>query len=245
MPNFTNNKDAYGHGIEDYFNGRQNAYEIVEREDGYIDISGGPPAYFREYTDWRNCEKQAILHARGRVLDIGCGAGRVLLYLMDKGFDVTGLDNSPLALKVCRKRGVKKLIKKPITSLSRQMGEFDTFIMFCNNFGLFGSFKRAHWLLRRMYGMSGDSAVILATSADSKATSLKEHLEYRKYNRKRGRMPGQLKIRIRYLKYCTPYFDYLLVSPEEMEIIVRGTGWKINKIYRERERIYTAVIGKE
>ena len=32
---------------------------------------------------------------RGRVLDIGCGAGRFALYLQGKGLDVTGIDLAP------------------------------------------------------------------------------------------------------------------------------------------------------
>jgi 2-polyprenyl-3-methyl-5-hydroxy-6-metoxy-1,4-benzoquinol methylase len=45
---------------------------------------------------------------KGRVLDIGVGAGRHSLYLQEKGFNVLGIDVSPLILEVCRKRGLKK-----------------------------------------------------------------------------------------------------------------------------------------
>jgi hypothetical protein len=38
--------DAYGHAIWD-FHCKGYGYEIVERDDGYIDYSSGPPAYFR------------------------------------------------------------------------------------------------------------------------------------------------------------------------------------------------------
>ena len=38
-------RDAFGHEILDYFNGRH-PVEIVERDDGYIDTSGGAEAYF-------------------------------------------------------------------------------------------------------------------------------------------------------------------------------------------------------
>jgi len=39
-----------------------------------------------------------------RVLDIGCGTGRHLLYLAGRGFAVTGTDNSPKAMSICRER---------------------------------------------------------------------------------------------------------------------------------------------
>ncbi|MFP4443046.1 MAG: class I SAM-dependent methyltransferase, partial [Spirochaetia bacterium] len=39
----------------------------------------------------------------GRVLDIGCGTGKTLIYLEKRGFDCTGIDVSPAALKEARR----------------------------------------------------------------------------------------------------------------------------------------------
>ena len=71
--------------------------------DSLIDLTEGPAAYFAEFKDWPKIQKQAIKFAKGKVLDIGAGAGRVSLYLQKQGFDVTAIDNSPLAIKVCKK----------------------------------------------------------------------------------------------------------------------------------------------
>jgi len=101
-------EDAYGQEIWAYYSGRD-SFEIVERDDGYFDASNGPKAYFSEYEDWSLSEKKSLEFVKGRVLDIGCGAGRHSLYLQNKGFDVLGIDNSPLAIKVCKLRGLKKL----------------------------------------------------------------------------------------------------------------------------------------
>lgn len=48
----------------------------------------------------------AFLRGRGakRVLDIGCGAGRNLIFLAREGFEVHGLDSSKEALRICRER---------------------------------------------------------------------------------------------------------------------------------------------
>jgi len=135
-------KDAYGQEIWAYFNGI-NENEIVERDDGYIDTSGGSKNYFSEYKNWREHEKKAVKFAKGRILDIGSGAGRISLYLQKKRFDVTGIDNSPLAIKVCKARGLKKAKVLPIEQISKfKPDSFDTIIMFGNNFGLFGGIKR-------------------------------------------------------------------------------------------------------
>jgi SAM-dependent methyltransferase len=245
MPRLKDKQDAYGHEISDYLKGNLHAYEVVEREDGYVDISYGPKGYLAEYKDWPPWQRKGIRFARGEVLDIGCGAGRCLLYLQQKGLDVTGIDISPLAIKVCKQRGVKKALVKSITEIGPDLGIFDTIIMYGNNFGLFGSYKRAKWLLRKMHKMTTDKGRIIAESLDPYTTDYPEHLAYHKYNRRRGRMGGQIRLRIRYKKYASPYFDYLLVSKDELNDILNGTGWKAVRFFDSKFGAYVMVLEKE
>lgn len=100
-------EDAVGQMLWAYYKGKE-VFEIWERNDGYISASPNEPKNFSEYEDWLPYEKRAIEFAKGRVLDIGCGAGRHSLYLQKRGFDVLGIDSSPLAIKVCKLRGLKK-----------------------------------------------------------------------------------------------------------------------------------------
>jgi hypothetical protein len=79
------NADAFGQELLDHLNGCASC-EIVERDDGYIDGSWRTEIYFSEYPSWSSKEKQALRCVRGRVLDIGSGAGRHVLYLQKKGF---------------------------------------------------------------------------------------------------------------------------------------------------------------
>jgi SAM-dependent methyltransferase len=236
--------DAYGREILDFYEHR-GGYEIVERDDGYVDISSGPQAYFTEYRDWGPHMKRAIAHARGRVLDVGCGAGRHALYLQRKGHDVLGIDVSPLAARVARRRGVRNVRLMPVTRVSRRLGRFGTILMFGNNFGLFASEKRARWLLARFDAITEDDGRIIVESADPYSTENPHHLAYHRFNRRRGRMPGQLRIRVRYLTYASPWFDYLLVSREEMERLLRRTGWHVSRFYRSGGPAYSAVIVKD
>ncbi len=101
--------DAYGRQLLAQYVDQIPTAEIVERDDGYIDTGSDPGTYFEDYRQWMPMERRAIKFARGRVLDIGCGAGRHSLYLQQKGMDVTGIDSSPGAVKVCRLRGLKKV----------------------------------------------------------------------------------------------------------------------------------------
>src|SRR5262245_66440757 len=81
--------------------------EIVEREDGFINASvTGPAMYFAPFRRWPAHHRAAMRLVRGRVLDVGAGAGRVSLHLQERGHDVVAIDHSPGALEVCRRRGV-------------------------------------------------------------------------------------------------------------------------------------------
>ena len=248
MGKLTKQQDAYGQAMWDYLHhGR--GFEIVERDDGLAAVSSGPPAYMAPFKDWPAHQKKAIRLARGRVLDVGCGAGRVALHLQNKGLDAMGIDVSPLAIKVCKQRGLKNAKTMSITQVSSKLGIFDTIVMYGNNFGLMGSFKRARWLLRRFRAITAPDARIIAESNDPYPRpghpGLRCHLDYHKWNRSRGRMGGQLRFRIRYMKHATPYFDYLLVSKDEMRQIVYGTGWKISRFFDSKGSVYIAVLEKE
>lgn len=218
--------------------------EVVERDDGLIEPDNGPAGYFKPHRSWPAMEKRAMRYVRGRVLDVGAGAGRVALHAQERGHDVLAIDNSPLAVKVCLLRGVKDARVVPFTQVSPALGVFDTIVMLGNNFGLFGSFERARWMLRRLKRLTSADARIVTQTVDPYLTELPEHHAYHRRNRRRGRMAGQLKIRVRYLGYATPWFDYLFVSQAEMRKIVAGTGWRVTRVLEELPR-YVAVIEKD
>jgi hypothetical protein len=52
---------------------------------------------------------------------------------------------------------------------------------------------------------------IMAASNDPGLTDDPTHLAYQERNRRRGRMPGQLRLRVRYRDLSDPWFDYLIV----------------------------------
>jgi len=77
--------DAVGRLIDAHFRGVRSA----ERDDGWFDVSAGAPAYFAApLRRWPSVERRAMREVRGRVLDVGCGAGRLALYLQARGHEV-------------------------------------------------------------------------------------------------------------------------------------------------------------
>ena len=234
-------KDLFGQAFLDFYEGKRHSSQI-ERDDGYADdhMIG---QYFNDYDDFPEAERMALRHAKGRVLDIGVGAGRHSLYLQQKGLDVVGIDISDKALDVCRRRGVRKLRKMSACDLRFERDSFDTAIAFCNNFGLCGSMKGVQGMMVRLHRIISDDGVFLAESIHPTDTNMRAHLRYHKMNIARGRPPGQVRLRIKYRGKASGWFDLLMVTPEEMRQICDKTGWKISRTYRGKP-MYVYVLKK-
>lgn len=243
----TEQQDAFGRQLYDYLLAKTEARTsgLIERNDGFIADSGSSAHYFSDFKGWSLLERKAIRFARGRVLDAGCGAGRHLLYLQQKGHEVVGIDNSPLAIEVCKKRGVENAVVLPLSAIHSGMGEFDTVLMLGQNFGLFGSFKGARRILKKLKSITSKRARIIATTNNPYEKKDTDNLDYHRYNREHGRMGGQLRLKVRYRKYATPWFDYLMVSREEMETILENTGWKVSRFIDTEDSHFAAIIEKE
>lgn len=239
-------QDAYGQQLLAQYHSREATVEIIERDDHYIDTGSDPGLYFSEYADWSPLEQQAVNLAKGRILDVGCGAGRHALYLQEKNFDVTGIDNSPGAIKVCKLRGLKKGLVRPIDKVDKfKPASFDTIIMMGNNFGLFGSFENARTILKKFARITAPDARIIAKTLDPYKTDNPLHPSYHDLNRRRGRLGGQIRMRVRYAATVGEWFDYLFVSPEEMRDILSDTDWQIEELLNAETANYVAVIQKK
>jgi SAM-dependent methyltransferase len=235
-------EDGYGQMLLAALDGRE-TIEIVERDDGFIEAAGGPRLYLAPFRRWPAPHRQAMRFARGRVLDVGCGGGRVCLHLQERGQDVVGIDISPGAVETCRRRGVKDARLCSIDDVDDSLGRFDTIVMLGNNFGLFGSRAKAKRLLRRFHRLTTERGRIVAETRDIYRTDDPAHLAYQKRNRARGRMSGQIRLRVRHRDYATPWFDYLMVSRDELEDLLDRTGWRLGRVL-ESEDTYVAIIEK-
>ncbi|HLW33205.1 MAG TPA: class I SAM-dependent methyltransferase, partial [Aequorivita sp.] len=119
-------QDIIGTALLDYYHGNYSEDIITETnisEEDELPL----PYLFRDFNEMPKIEQKALLSAKGKVLDIGCGAGSHSLYLQEKGIDVLGIDTSEGAIEICKLRGLKNA--KHIDLLQLENEKFDSILM--------------------------------------------------------------------------------------------------------------------
>jgi len=153
----------YGQAMLEFLGGGPGRFTFV-RDDGYRDPSDVKPL-FAPYSRWPGAERRAIRSARGHVLDVGCGAGRVALYLQRKGLLVSAIDISPEAVECARLRGVRDVRRMDARHLSFPDESFDTIVMFGNNLGVCGDLAATRRFLRRAHRITRKGGRLVAGHA--------------------------------------------------------------------------------
>ena len=198
--------------------------------------------YLLPRRSWGALDRAAFRALRGRVLDVGCGGGRIALAVQERGREATGIDVSPGAIEVCRHRGLRSASVRSVTRVDRSAGAFDSIALFGNNLGLLENRRRAVWLLRRFARCLAPGGRLVGIGMDPYTTTDRAHLAYQARNRARGRMAGQIRLRVRYGHLSTPWFDYLFASLEELGEIVDEAGWAIRDVLRDEGPGYAVVL---
>jgi SAM-dependent methyltransferase len=216
--------------------------EVIERDDGLIN---GAPAdhYLGEPDEWQAHDHRALRLVRGAVLDIGTGAGRTAIELQRRGTAVTGLDTSAGAIEIARKRGLRDTVLTTVDEYAaRAQTRYDTFLLLGNNLGLIESRERAPVFLEALAALSRPGARLIAHGTDPYGPSDPVHVGYHQRNRDRGRLGGQLRLRLRYRMVASAWFDYLVCSVDELESIVSGTSWRLASIDNADRPYYLVVL---
>lgn len=240
------NEDAYGNNIADTFYGKGGGYDIIEREDGHFTLNGDSDAYTEAFDNWSQIQKLSSKYVNGKVLDIGCGGGKHSVYFQEQGVNITGMDNSPLALKICAERGLENTLLCDVLRLDHTViDELDSIILWGNNFGLLQNSVVAKKFFKNCLKMCNPDAKILIETLDpyGKAFNLDDDKSYIQENRLNGRLGGQIRVRVRYRHFVTPWRDYLFVSKQELNEILEDTGWIVTNTFDDKEiDQYIAVI---
>ena len=234
-------QDAYGEMMLDHLRDGS-GYEVVEHDDGFVGIGAGPRLYFADFDAWRQTERDAMDFVRGRVLDVGCGAGRFLRWLQLRGHDVVGIDVSPGAVEACRRQGLEQVHVLSLGGVSRRLGAFDTVLLLGGNLALLGPRERARRNLVRLRSVVLPGARLLGANRDLTSSADPHVQDLVDHNRTADRFSGEHRSRIRYRNFATPYFTSARMSVAELTTLLAGTGWSLREVLDRGEGIYVAVV---
>jgi len=157
-------KDLFGKAILDYQT--NNSPENLITETSISEADEMSVSYlFRDFKDMPKLEQKALQIAKGRVLDIGCGAGSHALYLQKKGFDITGIDISTNAIEACRLRGLQHAIVQNVLNF-KTSEKYDTILLLMNGTGIFGTLANISTHLKKLKSLLTEKGQILIDSSD-------------------------------------------------------------------------------
>jgi SAM-dependent methyltransferase len=234
--------DIFGDALLDFEAGRRGRMLTIHRDDGHVD--GHDPALYFAEAPFEH-EARLLEHAKGPVLDVGCGAGRTLLWLQHRGMAATGVDVSPGAVDVCRKRGCQdvRLLDVMATDAAGD-GAFQTIVLFGNNAGIGGTMHGAGQLLSRLAHVTMPGGCLLVTGLDIAKTSEPHHLDYHQRNRAAGRPVGEIAMRFEYEGAIGPWVQWFHPEPAELERLAREAGWEVEEISSVGGPFYAAALQK-
>lgn len=214
------NNDPMGAAIRDYQSkGKASRLRVLS---SMFDEDEMPVAHlFRTFNQMPRLEQKALSMAKGRVLDIGAGAGCHALALQERGLEVKAIDISPLSCEVMSERGVKDV--ECVNLFNPQLqGKYDTLLLLMNGTGIAGKLNRLSMLLNRLKELLAEGGQILIDSSDLKYI----------YENEDGSMDidlnapyyGEVDYQMQYKNVKGEPFDWLYTDPMLLASISKQCG---------------------
>ncbi|TRX42286.1 class I SAM-dependent methyltransferase [Flavobacterium restrictum] len=157
-------KDLFGKAILDFQT--NNAPEDLITETSISEEDEMSVAYlFRTYDQMPQLEQKALQLAKGKVLDVGCGAGSHSLSLQnDRNIEVSAIDISKNAIAACQLRGLKNARVQDVMTLENE--KFDTILLLMNGTGIFGTLDKTPAFIQKLKSLLLPNGQILIDSSD-------------------------------------------------------------------------------
>lgn len=169
--------------------------------------------FFRSAAEMGPVEAVALTRARGRVLDLGAGAGAHALPLQSRGLTVTAAELLPSGRAAMAEAGLEDVRAGGLDTV-RPGERFDTVLVLMNGLGLAGSLAGLPAFLEGLAEVLAPGGQILADSTDPRAWDDPDD----------GRYPGEVHMRLRFAGMAGPPFPFLFVDPEEVATAAASVG---------------------
>ena len=170
---------------------------------------------------------------RGKVLDIGAGAGSHALVLQRHGFDVTALETSPGAAVVMQKRGVNNVVQQDIFQYKTE--KFDTLILLMNGIGLTQNLIGLDHFLQHAKTLLLPGGQLIFDSSD--ISYLYEDVPLPKNN-----YYGEISYQYQYKNQQGDWFNWLYLDPKTLKEHAAKQGWNCAIVYQDDTDLYLAKL---
>ena len=187
--------------------------------------------YFRKAEDMPALELIALENCKGKVLDIGAGAGSHALVLQQKGIDVTAIDISPKAAEVMKLRGVRAIAEQDIFTC--KTGGFDTLLLLMNGIGLTGNISRLRKFLQQAKKLLRFDGQLIFDSSDVAYLYEGKPPEMENYY-------GEIMYQYEYKRQKTDWFSWLYIDKRKLAEIANQEGWETEILYKDEFDQYLA-----
>jgi SAM-dependent methyltransferase len=222
----TPDKDPMGAAIADYYNnGKASKLRVFSSQFDEDEIPVGQ--LFRSFDEMPKLEQEALRLSKGKILDVGAGAGCHSLVLEKKGKDVTAVDVSPLSVDVMKHRGLHKAFCTNIFD-ERFSGSFDTILFLMNGSGIIGKIERLPAFFARMKQLLAKGGQILMDSSDLKYLYEEEDGSY--LIDIAGDYYGEADFKMKYKNVSGDAFDWLYIDFDTLSLYAEQNGFKAELI---------------
>jgi SAM-dependent methyltransferase len=224
-----------------FHEGDRDAFLTVHTDGGEAETMSAA-VFFREEAELRGPDREALALARGRVLDVGAGAGSLTLLLQDGGFSVTAVEIVPEAVRIMRERGVRDVRRCRLDEMEPSRS-FDTILLLMNGTALAGSLRAFPDLLRTLEGLLAPGGQVLLDSTDLRPVPSESGPgESSMASDPQGTegYPGELQYQLEFRGEKGAPFPQLFLDPHTLESMARPRGWRVRIVWTSGEGEYLA-----
>jgi len=230
----------YGQALLNYHRTGVDSKFVLRRDDGFEAAIANASLF--DSSHFSELEQRALDFCRGKVLDIGAGAGRHSLELQRRGLEVTAVDILPEAVFVMRARGVREALPHDVMTIEGR--SFDTLLMLMNGIGMVGTPSELDRFLAHAAHLVNPGGCLLCDSIDVSKTTNPIHIRYREKNVRKNRYPGQQFFTASYANETSALFPWLHLDFATLEAHARRSGWVAKHICSEDDGHYLAQLTK-
>lgn len=213
----------------DYLNGDHSATIIQYDPDG-TSAEFHVAMLFREPTMFYPGEIEALELCKGRVLEVGAGAGSHALALQERGIEVCAIDIESDLVETMRCRGVKNA--RCIDFFDLKDGPFDTILTLENGIGFVGKIEMLSTFFDKASRLLAPGGKVLTDLSFMMSEKNSIDLNQNRALPKFDRYVVTKKLQYEYKGKKSSAFEWLFIDPESLIEYAMRAGWHASVAWR-------------